>query len=435
MFRPRARLALVFAALLAARAKAQSPDVGGEMIPPHEMPPGVQTSTTPETPPYLRWMLEPRKDGIFVRLPIVDTDPNRGTTFGVLPILVIEDPNTNRITQIHAPSVTYNQYFGVEPTYRYFYYPTAESSLIARGSLGKYENEGMSEYSDRHVLGTPYDVFLRFQYNADAGQRFYGIGPDSSKDSEVNYKQQYWQYKWGVGTPLYAGSDWRVHIAQRYMSSRILNGPLPGLPALDTQFPAEFSDRYQQTNETRATLAYDSRDSQVTTTRGALLQAYSEASVKGYLSEYDYERYGADMRWFHPWESSPSRVFAVQYQFEQIVGPTPPFWILPMLGGKYSSRAYGDGRFVDRGATSLNVEQRFTVLEEKMAGVTTEIQVAPFAGVGTVFDSPGAGQFAYLRPVAGAAVRAVARPQVVGSIDVGYGQEGVALFMDINYSF
>jgi len=106
-----------------------------------------------------------------------------------------------------------------------------------------------------------------------------------------------------------------------------------------------------------------------------------------------------------------------------------------MLGGKYSSRAYGDGRFVDRGATSFNIEQRFTLLEEKMAGVTTEFQLAPFAGVGTVFDAPGSAQFAYLRPVAGAAVRAVAKPQVVGSVDVGYGQEGVAVFMDINYSF
>jgi hypothetical protein len=435
MIRSRARLAAVLACLLAARARAQSPDVGGEIIPPRALPPGVETSTSSETPPYLRWMLEPRKNGMFVRLPIVDTDPNRGTTFGILPILVIQDPHTDRITQIHAPSLTYNADFKLEPTYRYYYYPTAESSLAARASWGKYEREVMSEYSDRGALGTPYDVFLRFQYNVDAGQRFYGLGPDSAKNDEANYQQQYWQYKLGIGTPLAEGSHWRAHISARYESSRILDGPLQGLPGFNSEFPAEFSDRYQQTNETRATLDYDTRDSLMTTTSGALFQVYSEASIKGFLSEYDYERYGADARWFHPWASNPSRVFAMQYQYEQIVGPTPPFWVLPMLGGKYSSRAYGDGRFVDRGATSFNIEQRFTLLEEKMAGVTTEFQLAPFAGVGTVFDAPGSAQFAYLRPVAGAAVRAVAKPQVVGSVDVGYGQEGVAVFMDINYSF
>jgi len=425
--------------LLAARAGAQDKDksVSGETIPPHDLPPQVAASsaTNNNTPPFLRWMIAPRDHGVIVRLPIVDTDPNRGTTVGVLPILVIQDPNEDRITQIHAPSLTYNQHFGVEPTYRYYYYPTPQSSLVMRGTLSKYEDEAMTEYSARRAFDTPYDLFLRFQYNADAGPRFYGLGPDSAKDDQANFKQQYWLYKWGVGTPLSDGSDWRAHVGGRYESSRILNGPIPGLPGMSSEFPAEFSDRYQQTNETRATLDYDSRDSLTTTTKGLLIQAYAAASVKGYVSEYEYERYGADGRWFHPWDSDPSKVFAVQYQYEQVLGPTPPFWVQPSLGGKYSLRAYGEGRYVDRGSTSFNVEQRFTVFDEKMAGVTTEFQVAPFAGVGTVFDSPESAQFAYLRPVVGTAFRAVAKPQVVGSVDVGYGQEGAAVFMDINYSF
>jgi hypothetical protein len=435
MLPSRALLSLFIVLVVAARAAAQSATGSGEILPPHDLPPNVETSTAPETPPYLRWMLDPREHGILVRLPIVDTDPNRGTTYGVMPILVLEDPLTNRITQIHAPSLTYNGDFKLEPTYRYYYYPSAQESFAARAGWGKYESEVMTEYSGRNAFGSPYDVFLRFQYNVDAGARFYGFGPDSSKSSQVNYRQQYWQFKWGVGTRLFDGSNWRAHIGDRYESSRILDGPLPGLPGFGYVFPAEFSDRYQQTNESRATLDYDTRDNVMTTTNGAFFQTYADASVKGFLSEYAYERYGADARWFHPWSSDPSKVFAVQYQYEQILGPTPPFWLLPSLGGKYSLRSYGSGRFVDRGSTSFNVEQRFTVLDEKMAGVTTEIQLAPFAGVGTVFDSPQTAQFAYLRPVVGAAVRAVAKPQVVGSIDVGYGQEGAAVFMDINYSF
>ncbi len=435
MLPSRALLAVVVG-FFAARARAQGPDNGGAVNQPINPAPDVQVSTESQTPPYLRWMLEPRKNGILVRLPIVDTDPNRGTTFGVLPILVIEDPETNRITQIHAPSLTYNADFGLEPTYRYYYYPTSEASFSLRASEGKYEREAMTEYSDRHVFGTPYDVFLRFHYNVDAGPRFYGLGPDSPKGDEANDLQEYFTYKWSVGTPVAEGSNWRVHVGERYESSRILDGPLPGLPAFNEEFPAQFSNRYQQTNESRATLDYDSRDSLTTTTRGVFVQTYIETSARGFLSQYDYSRCGADGRWFRPWTSDPSKVFALQYQYQQILGPTPPpFWLLPSLGGKYSLRAYGEGRYVDRGETSFNVEQRFTVLEEKMAGVTTEIQIAPFAGVGTVFDSPATAQFAYLRPVVGTAFRAVAKPQVVGSVDVGYGQEGAAVFMDINYSF
>jgi len=56
------------------------------------------------------------------------------------------------------------------------------------------------------------------------------------------------------------------------------------------------------------------------------------------------------------------------------------------------------------------------------------------AGVGTVFDSPEDSQSKYLHPVVGTAFRAIAPPQVVGSIDLGFGQEGAAIFMDVNYS-
>jgi len=65
----------------------------------------------------------------------------------------------------------------------------------------------------------------------------------------------------------------------------------------------------------------------------------------------------------------------------------------------------------------------------------TEFELAPFAGAGTVFDRAADAEARHVRPVFGGAVRAVARPQVVGSVDVGVGREGVAVFMDINYSF
>jgi hypothetical protein len=128
-------------------------------------------------------------------------------------------------------------------------------------------------------------------------------------------------------------------------------------------------------------------------------------------------------------------VFAVQGRYEQVLGSAPPFWLLPSMGGKYSLRAYGEGRYVDRGAATLNVEDRIKLYEAKSAGVTIEYQVAPFAGLGEVFDAPQAAAARDVRPVVGGAIRAVAKPQVVASADFGVGREGLAVFMDINYSF
>ena len=412
-----------------------------EIVPNRQTPGGVRKAAQDvageqdQTPAALRWMLKPLKRGMFVRLPIIDTDPNRGITYGVMPIIVLQGENDDRIKQIHAPSLTYNKDFKLSPTYRYYYYPEEDAAFVGRVSRAKYENEVMAEYTDHSVFGTPYDVLGRIQKNRDAGQRFFGFGPNSQKGAESNYIQDYWLYNWGIGAPLRPESPLRARLSQRYTASRVLNGPIPGLPTFATAFPQEFAEHAQQTAETRLTLDYDTRDHAVTTSRGAYAEIFAESSERGFLSEYDYQRYGGEARLFAPVPEHPAQVIALQGRYEQLLGPTPPFWILPSMGGKYSLRAYGDGRYVDRGTATFNIEDRIKMYEARTAGVTTEIQVAPFVGIGSVFDNPQQATAKTVRPVVGAAVRAVARPQVVGSVDFGIGREGLSVFTDINYSF
>lgn len=430
----RVLLAVLLTTLAVAGHTQESKDL--ESIPERKFPVEVrQAPQQDETPWIVRWMIRPLKRGMFIRLPIIDTDPNRGITAGVMPIWVIQGKNDDRIQQIHAPSLTYNKNFKVIPTYRYYYYPQEDASLTMRGSWSKYEREVMGQYEDGSILGTEFDVYGRLQYNIDAGQRFYGLGPDTPKSGEANYKEEYFQYKVGVGMPFFSKSAWRLRVTEHLQSDRILDGPLPNLPLFATTYPHQLSRGRQQTNENRITLVYDTRDHAVTTARGAFLEVYGERAIRGWGSAYDYGRYGLETRWFHPWTSGDDRVLAVQTRYEQLLGPTPPFWILPRMGGKYNLRAYGEGRYIDRGLATVNIEQRFNVFEARMAGVTTQFQLAPFVGAGTVFDHPGRAAARYVRPVVGGAVRAVAKPQVVGSIDCGVGREGVAVFMDINYSF
>jgi hypothetical protein len=433
---------LLLGAGLAPRARAADSTENEEIVPNRNTPGGIRKAAQDvagdqdQTPAALRWMLKPLKRGMFVRLPIIDTDPNRGITYGIMPIIVLQGKHDDRIEQIHAPSITYNKDFHLSPTYRYYYYPQEDAAFVGRVSRAKYEHEVMAEYTDHGVFGTPYDVLGRFQKNRDAGQRFFGFGPNSQKGGEANYIQDYWLYNWGIGAPFpHPASPVRARLSQRYISSRILNGPLSGLPEFDAVFPQQFANHAQQTAETRVTLDYDSRDHTVTTTRGAYAEAFAESSVRGFLSQFDYERYGADARWFEPVPGHETHVIAFQGRYEQLLGPTPPFWIMSSMGGKYSLRAYGDGRYVDRGTATINLEDRIKMYEARTAGVTTEIQVAPFVGLGSVFDTPQESTAKTVRPVFGAAVRAVARPQVVGSVDFGVGREGLSVFTDINYSF
>lgn len=393
----------------------------------------AQAGGKDDTPFVIRLMIKPVRRGMLIRLPVMDTDPNRGITGGVMPIWVIQEVGGERIQHIHAPSVTYNGNFGVTPTYRYYFYPAADSTVMARASYGRYEREAMIQYDDNSLLASTFDFYARLQYNVDASRRFFGVGPETQKSAESSYKDDFLLSRVAIGHPLWVGAPVRARFWSKLLGQRIRNGPLKGIPGIEQAFPAYVPAKRQQSHEIGLALEYDSRDHDVTTTRGFYANTYVGKTPRAIGSSYDFSRFEIDLRGYHPWENK-RMVTALQGRYEQLTG-TAPFWLLPSVGGKYSLRAYGEGRYMDRGAAVVNFEQRFKVFEKKMAGVTTEFEVAPFAGCGTVFDSPGGAQARNVRPVFGGAVRAVARPQVVGSVDVGVGREGVAVFMDINYSF
>jgi hypothetical protein len=426
-----------FAVLLFAAGAARAKEPGdNELVPKRGFPTSVQQAPKQDdTPLVLRLMIRPLRRGMWIRLPVMDTDPNRGITLGVMPIWVLQGEKDDRIRQIHAPSLTYNKNFSLTPTYRYYYYPQDDAALIARGSIGKYENELFGQYEDGSLRGCELDIFLRVQHNVDAGQRFYGFGPDSSTLGEANYRESMFQTRLSAGHPLRSASKWRARLSNHLQASKFTNGPIPGLPTFQSLYPGQATVGRQQASQWRASLGYDSRDHAMTTGKGEYLDLFAEKSIRGFASTYDFNRWGAEGRVFLPWKTDPNMVFAIQTKFEQITGATPPFWLQSRLGGKYSLRAYGDGRYVDRGMAFVNAEQRFLLLDAKMAGVTTEFQLAPFVGAGAVFDSPEKVHRKFVRPVFGASLRAVAKPQVVGSLDFGVGREGLAVFMDINYSF
>ncbi|MDD5630189.1 MAG: BamA/TamA family outer membrane protein, partial [Elusimicrobia bacterium] len=360
---------------LQAQTPYAMPDL--ELVPQRDFP-----KRGPEEIPFaLRLIMQPIKRGMWLRLPVVDTDPNRGITGGFMPIWVLREDNGERIEQIHAPSITYNKYFGPVPTYRYYWYPESDSTLVLRGAVGKYEHEVLGEFQDYSFRGTEVDLAVRVQYNVDSGQRYFGFGPDTSKEDETNYKEDYIMYRVTAGLPWTPKNPWRVHLSDMLTADKVSDGPIGGLPSFNQTFPDAVLSGRKMVHADRLILDYDTRDHAVTTSRGAYFQAFAEYSANELGSYKDFGRYGLDGRYYHRWREDSSRVTAAQVQFEQLTGDAA-FWLQPRLGGKYSLRAYGNGRYTDRGLLAANLEQRFTVYKMKMADVWTEFEVAPFAGVG-----------------------------------------------------
>src|SRR5437016_6135398 len=107
---PRTAAVLYFILCFCRLARAQEQDT--EYKPQRKIPPGVSqqaASPSPQTPALLRWMLHPLDRGMLISLPIIDTNPNRGVTVGVMPIWVLKQKSGGeRIEQIFAPSLTHN---------------------------------------------------------------------------------------------------------------------------------------------------------------------------------------------------------------------------------------------------------------------------------------------------------------------------------------
>ncbi|MBI5202556.1 MAG: BamA/TamA family outer membrane protein [Elusimicrobia bacterium] len=406
-----------------------------DVAPPTAVPRAI-TEERPAQPWPVRLMVHNINKGMFIGLPIIDTDPNRGVTMGVMPIWVVKKDNSDRIQQIWAPSLTYNKTFKATPTFRFYTYPTRESNLTLRGSISQVtDRELMGEWHDRDFQGSGWETGLRVQYNVDGSRRFFGVGPASTTGDESNYKEDFMLLRSLIGAPLGGkDSNWMAKLSHSLLGMKVANGPISAIPAIDKRFPGAAPEKHHQNSNVKLGVDYDSRDHDVTTSEGTYGGFFFESSQKPIGSEYGYQQYAVDFRHWRPWNTERKHVSTGMLRFTQIQGYAP-FWLMPQLGGKYIHRAYGEGRFIDRGIVSLQLEHRYTFASVKTAGVSTDFELAPFTGVGTVFNEPGVANSKYLRPLVGGAIRAVARPQVVGSIDFGVGQEGMTAFMDINYSW
>src|SRR5262249_25240334 len=160
----------------------------------------------------------------------------------------------------------------------------------------------------------------------------------------------------GAGLPLFGDSGWRLHGINRLLSQKNTNGPIPNLKGFNDTFPEFATANHHQSDELRVLVDYDTRDNPVTTTEGAYFQLFEEHAFRGFLSQYEFGRTGVDGRYFYRWlNTDKRRVTALDVRFEQI-GGNAPFWLQPSLGGKYSLRAYGEGRYIDRSLLTVNIE-------------------------------------------------------------------------------
>jgi hypothetical protein len=385
------------------------------------------------------WQWFDLRSSPFVPIPEVGTDPNSGTTIGLLPVFLFNNEQ-NVITQIVAPDLTYNPSLGYGAHARLFSYPSSDTQWTGVLTLKQRIERGADFlYATGLTRVTSWSYSLRLLYDRSATYRFFGIGNSSRRSSETNYTNEQAladaTLAWNISPALQFG--WLFHP----QIVRIEPGAVTSFPFIRTAFPnlPGGADGHELLN--RVFVSIDTRDSNTLPTMGSQLVASVGAANRGILSTMSYTVLGIDIRHYQPVHDRVTIAghMALRYMPE---ATNAPFWSLSSLGGDRSIiseqqplRGFGEGRFVDRNLSSVGVEIRTRVLDLHLFSTDVSAQVAPFIEAGSVFHSVRNSPLRKLHTVGGVGFRAIADPFIVGYVDVGYGSEGVAVFSGINYPF
>jgi hypothetical protein len=377
-----------------------------------------------------------------IPVPEIGVDPDSGVTLGVLPTW-LHTNDQHEITRIIAPDLSHNPYFGVGGNFRVFEYPSSDEQWsIVTGMKERVERTFDYEFQKGRLRDSNWTFNSSLIYDRSGTPRFYGIGNSSLLSDATNYTASQVLGQAQVGYNL--NHTWQLQYTTRVRRMEITPGTLAKVPSIGTRYPDE--NGIGVTNEVlnQLALVYDTRDDQTIPTRGTQWAAY--AGVNGHnaaISDSIYSMAGFDARTFVPISALPDTTLAAHASVRYLPsGHKIPFYDLSSIGGDESDiggeqmlRGFGQDRFVDRDSYSATFELRHRAFSFDAAASHVDVEVAPFVDLGRVSSHADVDPFSSLHKVFGVGFRGIARPSVVGYVDIGYGTEGAAVFTGINYPF
>jgi hypothetical protein len=395
--------------------------------------------TAPPVPPNLgHWYDLSRLP--FIPVPSIGSDPNSGTTVGILPVWLQTDDN-HEIDRIIAPDITYNPYFGWGAHGRLYSYESQDEQWSIVGGVRQHiERELDGEFQTGRLRESPFTSTTDVDLDRDGTPRFYGIGNNSPEIAQTNYTATTSLAQEQLGWNL--THAWQLLYTLRKRIVDVSPGTLASIASIQTRFAHVLGIGTNSELLNRYSVVYDTRDDLTAPRQGMRAVVYGGvASRGGIFNDSLYSEAGGDVRAY--WPIKPDTIVAAHTSLQYLPSTrSTPFWALNSLGGDESDvggeqplRGFGEGRFYDRNSFAGNVEVRHTFWSFNASSTHVDLEVAPFVDVGQVFVRSSTFPIQQLHKVGGIGFRGIARPSVVGYVDVGYGDEGAAVFTGLNYPF
>jgi hypothetical protein len=369
------------------------------------------------------------EDTKLIPLPIYATLPDEGSTFGIMPIFLVVDKETERTTSIYAPSYSWNRIIGDSGTFRWFDYPNDHSSLTVTGGASTHVNWGglVLWNNEPKADGSTTDNFF-FRWGRNVFYEFFGIGPNttlSDQTSHTRIKFDTWYRKgWNLG---------HFNIGGRFEFARDIVEDItqPNLPSSTDVFPNAPGMGGSTVVIEALDVRYDSRPNGDYSEQGT----YADLSVgpaQGVSKSPDYWVVSAESKALV--EETDRLQGGIRVFTSYVTSPDVPFYHQSSLGGSFLMRGFTEDRFFDQGAWTIELEQRIRLFQTHIYGVTADWRVDPFLAIGQVWDG-ASGPFSNVKPAGGLGFRAWVRPNVVGRVDVAVAGEGVLTYVELGYPF
>jgi outer membrane protein assembly factor BamA len=371
---------------------------------------------------------------VTVPLPVIGSTPNEGVTLGALSAFLLHNRN-DEVSTLVAPQINYNKNFGVTGALYGALYPEPGHSWEMNIAKSSNVNEDYEvRFIDRHLTEKT-DLNAFFYFLTDGSARFFGFQSTSLKENETNYGDH------ETGITLLAGYDLAEHLqlilGERVRNVRIVEGAVKGIPFIRDRFTEEQVPGIDGffTHAQRLGIAYTTLNSLTFPTQGSQTTASAEFSSSALGSSDNYRHYEIEHKSYFPLGEDDRFISIIRAMYNQTLGSNVPFLERSILGGETTLRGYGRNRFIDSSYLLINLEERIRLLRWTVFNVNADWEAAPFVDVGAVAKSLLRTRSKNLEYNPGIGFRAVVKPNIVGRVDVGFGNEGPAVFVGLNYPF